>query len=129
MPAAYKRAVPYADDAMNLPVENVERALPFYTGIMGFEEVERRDEPTRTVILGRDQVRIGLSENGGDPAQEGCFFEVDDVAAVVPRLLRAGARRALLLPRRAAGVRPRSEGSIAPVRRHFDLAPLACPGL
>jgi catechol 2,3-dioxygenase-like lactoylglutathione lyase family enzyme len=78
---------------MNLPVENVERALPFYTGIMGFEEVERRDEPTRTVILGRDQVRIGLSENGGDPAQEGCFFEVDDVAGAFAELKANGLQK------------------------------------
>jgi len=30
-------------------------------------------------ILARDGVQIGLAENGGDPTQEGCFFEVDDV--------------------------------------------------
>jgi lactoylglutathione lyase len=78
---------------MNLPVEDLERALPFYTGIMGFEEVERRNERPRTVILGRDQVRIGLSENGGDPTQEGCFFEVDDVAAAFAELKANGLQK------------------------------------
>jgi hypothetical protein len=28
--AIFKRAVPYADDAMNLPVADVEAAVPFY---------------------------------------------------------------------------------------------------
>ena len=33
------------------------------------------------LVLARDDVRIGLAENGGDPSQEGCFFEVTDVDA------------------------------------------------
>jgi hypothetical protein len=31
-------------------------------------------------------VRIGLAENGGDPTQEGCFFEVDNVEAAFEEL-------------------------------------------
>ena len=30
------------------------------------------------MILERDGIQIGLAENGGDPAQDGCFFEVDN---------------------------------------------------
>jgi catechol 2,3-dioxygenase-like lactoylglutathione lyase family enzyme len=79
VPATFLRAAPYADDAMNLPVKSVDDAIPFYKTIMGFRVVSRKNLPCESVILGRDGIQIGLAENGGDPAQEGCFFEVDDV--------------------------------------------------
>jgi catechol 2,3-dioxygenase-like lactoylglutathione lyase family enzyme len=81
MKATFKRAVPYEDDAMNLPVEDVEAAAPYYEKTFGFRLVSRGESPHKRVVLERDDVRIGLAENGGDPTQEGCFFEVDDVAA------------------------------------------------
>ena len=37
----FKTAVPYAGDAMSLPVHNLEDALPFYENIMGFCIVSR----------------------------------------------------------------------------------------
>ena len=81
MKAVYKRAAPYADDAMSLPVKNVDGAIPFYEKNLGFRVVARRDEPHKSVILARDEIQIGLAENGGDPTQEGCFFEVDNLDA------------------------------------------------
>ncbi len=84
----FKAAWPYKDDKMNLPVENVETSIPFYTTIMGFHFVSNSDSPFKSAILERDGIQIGLSENGGDPSQEGCFFEVDDVEAAF-RELRA----------------------------------------
>ena len=81
MKAIFKTAIPYADDAMNLPVKNVESAIPFYETVMGFKLVSRNDTPHKSAILGRDDIQIGLAENGGDPSQEGCFFEVDDIEA------------------------------------------------
>ena len=81
MRAVFYRAVPYADDAMNLPVPDVEAAIPYYFRTFGFELISRQDEPYRSAILARDGIRIGLAENGGDPTQEGCYFEVDDVEA------------------------------------------------
>jgi catechol 2,3-dioxygenase-like lactoylglutathione lyase family enzyme len=66
---------------MNLPVEDVEAAAPYYEKTFGFRLVSRGESPHKRVVLERDDVRIGLAENGGDPTQEGCFFEVDDVAA------------------------------------------------
>jgi catechol 2,3-dioxygenase-like lactoylglutathione lyase family enzyme len=77
--AKFKRAAPYADDAMNLPVADVDAAIPFYENAMGFRVVSRNDAPHKSVVLGRDEVQIGLAENGGDPTQEGCYFEVDDI--------------------------------------------------
>ena len=43
--------------------------------------------------MARDSVRIGLAENGGDPTQEGCFFEVDDVEAAFAELQANGLGR------------------------------------
>jgi catechol 2,3-dioxygenase-like lactoylglutathione lyase family enzyme len=93
MAAFYKRAVPYADDAMNLPVANVEQAVPFYKTIMKFDVLDRMHDPHEVVILGRDDIRIGLAENGGDPSQEGCFFEVDDVEAAFTELKANGLKK------------------------------------
>jgi catechol 2,3-dioxygenase-like lactoylglutathione lyase family enzyme len=76
--AIYKRASPYADDALNLPVADVEAAIPYYEKTFGFSVVSRADTPQKSVVLARDDIRIGLAENGGDPEQEGCFFEVDN---------------------------------------------------
>ena len=64
---------------MNLPVKDVEGAIPYYEKTFGFRVAARSDEPHKSVILARDAIQIGLAENGGDPSQEGCFFEVDDI--------------------------------------------------
>jgi len=79
--AKFKFAAPYADDALNLPVADVDAAVPFYENTMGFQVVSRGETPQKTVILARDDVQIGLAENGGDPGQEGCYFEVDNIEA------------------------------------------------
>jgi len=90
MKAIFKTASPYADDAMNLPVENVEAAIPFYETIMGFKVLARHDSPHRSAVLARDGIQMGLAENGGDPSQEGCFFEVDNVEAAFDELKANG---------------------------------------
>jgi predicted enzyme related to lactoylglutathione lyase len=79
--AKFKRAVPYKHDALNLPVADVEAAVPFYEETFGLRVVSQSDEGNKRAILARDEIQIGLAENGGDPTQEGCFFEVDDVEA------------------------------------------------
>ena len=86
----FKTASPYLQDAMNLPVENLEEAIPFYETIMGFQVVSRQDAPCKSAILARDDIQIGLAENGGDPTQEGCFFEVDDVEVAFNELKNNG---------------------------------------
>jgi len=90
MKAIFKTAAPYAADAMNLPVVHLEDAVPFYESVMGFQLVSRQDLPWKSAILGRDNIQIGLAENGGDPSQEGCFFEVDDVEAAFAELKSNG---------------------------------------
>jgi lactoylglutathione lyase len=81
MKAIYRAAAPYAEDALNLPVQNVDAAVPYYEKTFGFRVVSRQDLPHRKAILQRDDVTIGLAENGGDPSQEGCFFEVENLEA------------------------------------------------
>ncbi len=90
MKAVFKSAYPYQEDEMNLPVENVETAIPFYETVMGFRLVSRKDEPFKSAVLGRDAIQIGLAENGGDPTQDGCFFEVDNLEAAFAELKANG---------------------------------------
>jgi catechol 2,3-dioxygenase-like lactoylglutathione lyase family enzyme len=93
MGAVFKNAWPYQKDEMNLPVENLEAAIPFYETIMGFQVVSRKDSPRRSAVLSRDGIQIGLAENGGDPTQEGCFFEVDNAEAAFAELKSKGLAR------------------------------------
>jgi lactoylglutathione lyase len=90
MKALFMTAAPYADDAMNLPVQDVAGAIPYYEKMFGFRVMSIQDAPHKSVILARDNVQIGLAENGGDPTQEGCFFEVDNVEAAFAELKANG---------------------------------------
>jgi lactoylglutathione lyase len=90
MKAIFKTAMPYADDALNLPVQNVDTAIPYYEKIFGFRVVSRQGAPHKAAILARDGIQIGLAENGGDPTQEGCFFEVDNVETAFAELKSNG---------------------------------------
>ena len=93
MKAVFQTASPYLADALNLPVADLEAALPFYETVMGFRVLSRQTAPCRSAVLGRDAVQIGLAENNGDPAQEGCFFQVDDVEAAFAELKANGLGR------------------------------------
>ena len=88
--AVLKNAWPYQQDQLNLPVADLEAALPFYETRMGFQTISREDSPHRRAVLQRDGLRIGLAENGGDPTQDGCFFEVNDVEAAFQELKANG---------------------------------------
>jgi catechol 2,3-dioxygenase-like lactoylglutathione lyase family enzyme len=90
MKAVFKSAYPYLADEMNLPVENLESALPFYEKVLGFQIVSRTDSPSQAAVLRRDSIQIGLAENGGAPTQEGCFFEVDNAEAAFAELKANG---------------------------------------
>jgi catechol 2,3-dioxygenase-like lactoylglutathione lyase family enzyme len=66
----------YQGDNMHLPVPDLAAALPFYQTVLGFRVVSRSDMPHRSAVLARDEIQIGLAENGGDPTQDGCAFHV-----------------------------------------------------
>ncbi len=116
MKAVFKTAYPYLADEMNLPVANLEAAIPFYETIMGFQVVSRKDAPCKSAVLGRDGIQIGLAENGGDPTQEGCFFEVDNAEAAFNELKSNG------LEREEAGFRIDRHGATS-YRVFFVVAP------
>ena len=72
----------YQDDKMNLPVQDLAVAVPFYENVLGFQVVSRSNTPHKSAVLARDDVQIGLAENGGDPSQDGCAFHVKDLEAL-----------------------------------------------
>ena len=90
MKAELKSAWGYQGNNMTLPVENVDAAIPFYESVMGFRVLSRSDSPHRSVVLARDNIQIGLAENGGDPTQDGCAFEVNDAELVFNQLKQNG---------------------------------------
>ena len=86
MKAEFKNAWGYQGNNMNLPVGNLEAAVPFYETVMGFRVLSRSDSPHRSAVLGRDGIQIGLAESGGDATQDGCAFEVDSVESAFAEL-------------------------------------------
>ena len=67
---------------MNLPVADIEAALPFYQSVLGFAIVSRSSTPHNAAVLARDQIQMRIAENGGDPSHDGCAFHVTDVEAL-----------------------------------------------
>ena len=88
--AVYINAWPYQQDKMNLPVHNVSSAVEFYESVMGFTVVSRTQDTNVSAVLSRDGIQIAICENGGDPTQDGCFFEVNDVQLAMAELQANG---------------------------------------
>jgi len=76
MKGTLERAWGYQGNNLNLLVPDLAAALPFYETVLGFRVLSRSDTPHKSAVLARDQVQIGLAENGGDPTQDGCAFHV-----------------------------------------------------
>ena len=114
MKAKFERAVPYAGDALSLPVPNVDQAVRYYVERFGFHVVSRTETPIRSAILERDEVRIGLAENGGDPTQNGAYFQVDDIEAVFEELRGTRPAPGDLKEDRAGGTAKRVFFEVAP---------------
>ena len=92
--AVYLYAWPYKEGRrMDLPVQNLDKAAPFYTNVFNFREVSRSGTPVSSVVFERDNVQIAITENGGDPSQEGCFFEVDNVETAIKELQLNGLKK------------------------------------
>lgn len=90
MTAILEKAFGYQGDNMKLPVRDVAEACRFYETILGFHVASRSETPHKSAVLARDQVQIGLTENGGDPTQDGCAFHVKDLEALFAEFITSG---------------------------------------
>jgi len=90
-----EKAFGYQGNNMNLPVPDVTAALSFYERILGFRVMSRSETPCRSAVLARDQVQIGLAENGGDSTQDGCAFHVKDVEGLFAEFKANGLEKEL----------------------------------
>jgi hypothetical protein len=70
-------------------------ALPFYETVLGVRVLSRSDTPHSSAVLARDQVEIGLAENGGDSTQDGCAFQVKGLAALFAAFKASGLQKEL----------------------------------
>ena len=95
MKGTLEKAYGYQGDNMNLPVPDLAAALPFYETVLGFRLLSRNDTPRKSAVLARDQVQIGLEENGGDPTQDGCAFHVKDLESLFAEFNANGLQKEL----------------------------------
>ena len=93
--ASLEKAFGYQGNNMNLPVSDLETALPFYLNVLGFKVLSRSTAPHNAAVLGRDQVQIGLAENGGDSSQDGCAFHVLGLEALFAEFKANGLNKEL----------------------------------
>jgi lactoylglutathione lyase len=93
--ATLEKAWGYQGDNMNLPVRDLAAALPFYETVLGFGVLSRSDTPYNSAVLARDQVQIGLAENGGDSTQDGCAFHVKDLESLFEEFKANGLHKEL----------------------------------
>jgi catechol 2,3-dioxygenase-like lactoylglutathione lyase family enzyme len=95
MTAMLEKGFGYQGDKMNLPVADLDSALPFYQTILGFRVLSRAEIPHKSAVLARDQVEIRLAENGGDPSQDGCAFHVKELEALFDEFKANGLQKEL----------------------------------
>ena len=95
MKASLQRAFGYQGDNMALPVPDLEAAIPFYERVLGFRVVSRTGSQYPSAVLRRDQVQIGLTQNGGDATQDGCAFHVDNLRSLFAEFQANGLQKEL----------------------------------
>ena len=95
MKGTLDKAFGYQGNNMSLPVPDLAAALPFYENVLGFRVLSRSDTPHRSAVLGRDNVQLGLAENGGDSSQDGCAFHVTHLEALFAEFKAGGLQKEL----------------------------------
>jgi lactoylglutathione lyase len=93
--ATLEKAFGYQGSTMNLPVRDLTASLPFYETVLGFRVLSRSAAPQNSAVLARDAIQIGLAENGGDPAQDGCAFHVKDLEKLFSEFTERGLKKEL----------------------------------
>jgi lactoylglutathione lyase len=84
------KAWPYQQDVMQLPVADVAASVSYYQNQLGFQLISQTESPIPHAMMQRDDVQMGLAQNGGDPTQDGCFIEVTSVEAMRAELQLKG---------------------------------------
>jgi len=92
MKPQFKKAFPYQQDVLALPVTDLDAASRWYCAHFGMVEVQRALEPVPTVILERDGTRIGFAVSGGDASQDGAAVLVSNIQALRDELERNGTK-------------------------------------
>ena len=88
MPIVFNSVSPIGDTNVNaLHINNLDTALDFYTGVLGFTVVSRQE---KSATLKRDSTAIGLEANDADPDQASVYFGVSDVEALRNELNEKG---------------------------------------
>ena len=93
MKGSLEKAFGYQGDNMNLPVADVDAAVPFYETVLSFKVDSRGDTPYRSAVLVRDKVQMRLVENGGDPSQDGCAFHVQSLESLLTEFKANGLQK------------------------------------
>jgi catechol 2,3-dioxygenase-like lactoylglutathione lyase family enzyme len=86
----FKKAFPFQQDVLSLPVTDIDAASTWYCSHFGMAEVERHAAPTPSVVLERDGTRIGFAVTGGDASQDGAAILVSDIATIRDELESKG---------------------------------------
>lgn len=86
----FEAAFPFQADVLALPVVDLDATANWYSQAFGMVEVERKDQPNPTVILERNEVRIGFAINGGDASQDGAAILVSNIQGIKAELESKG---------------------------------------
>ncbi len=73
-------------DPLHLPVQDLEHSITFYEQSLGFTILSRQDTPHKEVLLQRDQITMGLAENGKNPEEHSCYLSVSTVDVLFQEL-------------------------------------------
>ena len=88
--ATFKAAYPYQDDVLALPVTDLDQTSQWYCNHFAMTEIERRGDPTPTLILERDGTQIGFAINGGDASQDGAAILIQNIQQLKSDFQQAG---------------------------------------
>src|SRR5579872_484971 len=66
-------------DPLHLPVRDLEYSISYYEQSLGFTILSRQNTPYKEALLQRDQVTMGLEENGGNPEEHSCYLSISAV--------------------------------------------------
>ena len=89
---AFNAAFPYQHDVLALPVTDLDAASAWYANHFGMTEVERHNDPSPTVILKRDGMRLGFAVNGRDASQDGAAIRVTNIQQIRSELEAKGVK-------------------------------------